>query len=107
MTGRTGIDHDDTVLGEDDPAVRLEAPSGVNVDAIGELLDLRTEILSARGTDERTRGENRQRTSRLCSHDILPFENGNLSASLPQLMRSAPRDATLRQRLASADCVQR
>jgi hypothetical protein len=56
----------------------------MNVDAIGELLDLRTEILSACGTDERTRGKNRQR-SRLCSHDFLPFENSDVSASLPQM----------------------
>ncbi len=34
------------------PAFELEAPSGVDVDAVGELLDLRTEILSARGADE-------------------------------------------------------
>ena len=91
-----GIDHDDTLLGEDDPAVRLEAPSGVNVDAIGELLDLRPEILRARGTEERTGRENRQRTSRIGSHNFLPFEDGDLSASLSQLMRSAPRHAMLR-----------
>ncbi len=50
----SGIDHDDTVLCEDDTAVRLEAPSGMDVDAIGEFLDLRTKVLSARGADERT-----------------------------------------------------
>ena len=49
-----GVDHDDAVLGEDDAAVGLEAPSGVDVDAVGELLDLRTEILRARRADERT-----------------------------------------------------
>jgi hypothetical protein len=71
-----GIDDDDTLLGNDDPGVGLEPPPGVDVDAIGELFDLRTEIpfLSIRGAAERTRDENRQRTSRLYPHDFLPIE---------------------------------
>ena len=36
------------------PLFELEAPSGVDVDTIGKLLDLRTEILRARGADECT-----------------------------------------------------
>jgi hypothetical protein len=36
--------------------------------------------------DERTRGENGQRTSRLCFHGFVPLENGDLSGSTRQLM---------------------
>jgi len=37
----------------------------------------------------------------------LPFENGDLSASVPHIMPSAPCDATLWRHLASTDYVQR
>jgi hypothetical protein len=82
-----GVDDDDALLGEDDAGVRLEAPSGVDVDAVGELFDLRTEIplLRARSADantrdEHTRGENRQPAGRLYPHDFLPFKSRDLSA---------------------------
>jgi hypothetical protein len=91
-----GIDHDNTFLSEDDPAVRFEAPSGVNVNAVGELFDLRTEILGTSGPGDYTRGENCQRTSRPGFHGFVSFENGDLSISKPQLMPLALCDAMLR-----------
>ena len=82
----------------------------MDIDAVGELLDLRTEILGARGADERACGDNRQRASRLCSHDVLPsFESGDLPASVPQFMPStARRNAATTPPIAckEADCVQ-
>src|SRR6516164_4887780 len=69
----SGVDDDDTILGKNDPGVRLETSSGVDVDAVGELLDLRTEILSACSADERTPGEHRHRASAYCSHLLPPI----------------------------------
>jgi hypothetical protein len=65
----------------------------VNVDAVGELFDLRPEILRTSGPDECTRGENCRRTSRLCFHGFVSFENDDPSISKPQLIPLALCDA--------------
>jgi hypothetical protein len=53
----------------------------VDVDAVGELLDLRTEILRTSGPDEHARGKNSQRTSRLCFHGFVSLRYGELSCN--------------------------
>src|SRR5262249_19130368 len=86
-----GIDHDDTLLGENDAAVRFEAPAGVNVDAVGELLDLRTGSLRAGGPREHARGNNGRRARPLLFHGFVSLEMA--TSSKPQLMFLVPCDA--------------
>ena len=44
-----GVDHDDAFVGDNDAAVGVKAVAGVDVDAVGKLLDPRPQILSERG----------------------------------------------------------
>ena len=63
-----GVDHHDAILGENNAGVGKEIISGDDIDPVGELFDLRPQILSERGADKRKPGENRQRPCRLECH---------------------------------------